>query len=764
MTHERINAQGVVATEAKDDEQELRVNSEERLNEACLFIDPVYLSVAALRGDKHPEDIFGAESLDDWIKAREYLVDQEGLSHDILNQVNRIVNPQGTYLIQGTTYRTEDMRSYDYSDGVKLLELTQEQKVNIENNPLLVFRTVGEDPNIGYIVHPSFMDDSSFEKCSKSLPTKTVEGLVTLREETMRIRAEIVGYMQNPGQVPKATLQELDKKYERMIGQGQQELIKNLLDTHILEWLHQPLYGSKTPWSTPSKLDSSLEYKEKIEIAAQLQRRFVSIHPFNDGNGRSSRAIMNWYLEKVGLNGAMIERNDIDLTLSESEWELEVDNGVERYGEILHERNKGLSLREKLFPLDELIFYDEVVSQEYPAPEETRDHDMCHAYLDFFYDRRSWIKVKGLGRTRERIKYDSDVKTRKYGFDESGKGYFAEKQDQGRDSGGLIPEGFYKNAFDTRPEAQAVIREKYYLPDREVFRGGTLPRKNIEDPHDFLKMFTGVPSFNAGYRVITAQNMNGDTLKSVDLLQVEQTMIDYNELLLHDYEQRTSLTPLPSPKQLPQREQTLSERVSRIPGRDSLIAKALLKRYKEGAYLRGLLQAHTLGITDGPKYINYDFWMSPGVSVTEDLSTAEHFSNPNTNQGKVGVLMKVALPRYGKIYTPGASDIKVMQDPKDGEGPYAVDPEQEWVIMGAISPNSVNEVMVKIDDTIITITRDQTTNAVYYEDQLKKEREVYEFQIDGKLKLIRTEKISDEKGAPTQSPRRAFIGNHIIEI
>jgi Fic family protein len=47
-----------------------------------------------------------------------------------------------------------------------------------------------------------------------------------------------------------------------------------------------------------------------IERAAELHTRFVKIHPFVDGNGRTGRLLMNFELMKAGYTPAIIRKED----------------------------------------------------------------------------------------------------------------------------------------------------------------------------------------------------------------------------------------------------------------------------------------------------------------------------------------------------------------------------------------------------------------------------------------------------------------------
>ena len=50
-----------------------------------------------------------------------------------------------------------------------------------------------------------------------------------------------------------------------------------------------------------NKLKTAKTFTQKCELAFELHFRFVSIHPFSDGNGRTSRLLMNYLLELFDL-------------------------------------------------------------------------------------------------------------------------------------------------------------------------------------------------------------------------------------------------------------------------------------------------------------------------------------------------------------------------------------------------------------------------------------------------------------------------------
>lgn len=74
-----------------------------------------------------------------------------------------------------------------------------------------------------------------------------------------------------------------------------------------------------TPEETPAKMtDLMTWYNEKIQetelnpilLAAEFHYRFIRIHPFDDGNGRTARILMNFILMKFGYPPVIIKTED----------------------------------------------------------------------------------------------------------------------------------------------------------------------------------------------------------------------------------------------------------------------------------------------------------------------------------------------------------------------------------------------------------------------------------------------------------------------
>jgi Fic family protein len=72
-----------------------------------------------------------------------------------------------------------------------------------------------------------------------------------------------------------------------------------------------------SPFDVPSKMEGMIRWARQsqkkmyvLEFAAKLHHQFVHIHPFEDGNGRTGRLIMNIFLMRHGFPIAIFQKND----------------------------------------------------------------------------------------------------------------------------------------------------------------------------------------------------------------------------------------------------------------------------------------------------------------------------------------------------------------------------------------------------------------------------------------------------------------------
>ncbi len=122
---------------------------------------------------------------------------------------------------------------------------------------------------------------------------------------------------------------------------------------------------------TEDKLKSLISWYEKnkdkkdpIELAAIFQRAFISIHPFIDGNGRTSRLLMDRILREFNLPPALLRESNDDLYVSESKWINKVREGVKDYVSIHQkgEYSKG-SVNRPSFDKAHRYLYDDKFSE-----------------------------------------------------------------------------------------------------------------------------------------------------------------------------------------------------------------------------------------------------------------------------------------------------------------------------------------------------------------------------------------------------------------
>ncbi|MGZ3655672.1 MAG: Fic family protein, partial [Bdellovibrionota bacterium] len=81
---------------------------------------------------------------------------------------------------------------------------------------------------------------------------------------------------------------------------------------------------------------------DPVELAARFQYDYVSIHPMIDGNGRTSRLLMDKILQDHGLPPAILKDSDQDILLPIDKQVTEVRKGVDRFLSIAE--TKGLNI------------------------------------------------------------------------------------------------------------------------------------------------------------------------------------------------------------------------------------------------------------------------------------------------------------------------------------------------------------------------------------------------------------------------------------
>jgi Fic family protein len=87
---------------------------------------------------------------------------------------------------------------------------------------------------------------------------------------------------------------------------------------HVLTKTGEMFYFA-TPEETPAKMNDLMQwYSEEIKktdtipvlLAAEFHYKFIRIHPFDDGNGRTARLLMNFILMSLGYPPVIIKTSD----------------------------------------------------------------------------------------------------------------------------------------------------------------------------------------------------------------------------------------------------------------------------------------------------------------------------------------------------------------------------------------------------------------------------------------------------------------------
>lgn len=106
------------------------------------------------------------------------------------------------------------------------------------------------------------------------------------------------------------------KPTKRTISVGQYKTVPNHVKTQTGE-----IFYFASPEETPAKMDDLLKwYKENVNstdlhpvlFATEFHYRFICIHPFDDGNGRIARLLMNFILMQQGYPPAIIKTEEKD--------------------------------------------------------------------------------------------------------------------------------------------------------------------------------------------------------------------------------------------------------------------------------------------------------------------------------------------------------------------------------------------------------------------------------------------------------------------
>tara|TARA_R110002072_G_scaffold64203_1_gene159110 strand:+ start:83294 stop:89974 length:6681 start_codon:yes stop_codon:yes gene_type:complete len=187
----------------------------------------------------------------------------------------------------------------------------------------------------------------SMQKSRPLMPSE-VEEMLQLQDNIKIWKVDnavaIEKYNQQKAQID-ISLRALDDKHSNLaiaLSNRQRELVESLTKERI-KWFNQKR-AKLGPIDNPEALD------EYTDLLAEFQRDIISIHPFADGNGRSTRQFALYYpLMREGFPPPRILNPDNDLFTPLEVWKKEIKDGIIASNELVDD----LTLRAQVgLPLD----------------------------------------------------------------------------------------------------------------------------------------------------------------------------------------------------------------------------------------------------------------------------------------------------------------------------------------------------------------------------------------------------------------------------
>lgn len=662
-----------IRAEVRKTEIKLGINTPaQRALEASLFIDKPFMDIAQLREDEHPEEMFGIKAWKGWVEARLAAeeIKRELTSEDIRHL--HVLMTQG--LAPNLRGRVRNNISFgrDYVVKGAPITFTQEQIDAINQNPLLTISFTDDAQRQGYILYPTSTDQISYDKCLATLPVEA--------------REEII--------------------YDPM-ADANDKLVRALLE-NFLKHFNSPIPTSRT---------------EVIAKAADLQREFVSIHVFGDGNGRLSKLLMNAYLKKAGIDPAILENGEQDLLYSKDTWEKQVEEGIIQYSEYRKKVDQGKeSPREVFFANEYIEFFDMVYRRHHALllPENPLIHEEYRKYLENIQN--------------EYKQFVDFIQQRDIPQIQTG-------ETSVEHVGGLISQEYIEMWGDTRPEIQDAIRKRFYH-QAEIYRGGLAAE--IGDIHDVLTVFTQPTALDSSYRLLNRAGLHSMSLQALSTEEAKRVLSELNDIIISDFYQRRAPNEL---NNLGGLEASIKELYGKIS--DSVAETRALEALRKGEYLAFLMLSHQQVYTSE----DLAYAGSPGVSTALDEDVAVKFGTPTTDQynenfirDKLGIVVSALLPKGGTYYLPTGGSTPIMKDTMY----QSLFREREFIVPGAIDPNSITSVTVYNQEEKILAKATREGSTITLRDYQKNISERYVFDEGGILRLSSRSTINNSDADLTE--------------
>ena len=203
-----------------------------------------------------------------------------------------------------------------------LLKKINEAKVKLNSLtplPPVLLQNLDEWFTIELTYSSNAIEGNTLTRQETSLVVK--EGL-TVEGKTLREHLEAINHVEAFKYLKNLVHQKLSALKESHILKLHQILLDKIDDTNAGQYRNVAvrIAGSTTILPNPVKVPTLmnefiawLKTQEKVhpaQLAADAHYKFVSIHPFVDGNGRCGRFLMNFFLMKNGYPPAIIKKEE----------------------------------------------------------------------------------------------------------------------------------------------------------------------------------------------------------------------------------------------------------------------------------------------------------------------------------------------------------------------------------------------------------------------------------------------------------------------
>lgn len=394
-------------------------------------------------------------------------------------------------------------------------------------------------------------------------------------------------------------------------------------------------------WFNKTKEDGSVD---NHTLAATLQHKLISLHPFRDGNGTLSRLLMNWSLENNSQSPSIIEEPGNDLLTDLNTWAASVKKGSNSYSEFKTKKTAlqeaGINNPDALFNLgQDRVFYDYIFKHLHIAPPIPTNGDKHNHqfYQEFLADF-----IGEMDRFQEYMRSTVSIPTAE-GIREV-------------TQGGLISEEIRLLANSSHLPALSPELSGKYFADIEVYRGGMI--EGVIDDEKICQMFQDFTGVGAGYRALKISHIPATSTNKISSSAIGESLDYYNQMIAATY---------------------LLKKHPDIP-----------KPYSGLKSIDSTIQDHVSG--------GAAIWDSPFTSTSLDRrvskSWAMRFGAAYAKGAAHGVLFKAHVPREGIIVTYGGGNKIEGLDSSHASIPF----EREILVAGGLQPTSISEIQIMDKD------------------------------------------------------------------